>query len=82
MRSKVTGEPISSSISRTSLTAKVELAKEVNAPVQKGQELGLLTVYSGEKMLIQLPLVAGETVERLSFWDVMKQFMKKIVGKD
>ena len=67
---------------RTSLTAKVELAKEVNAPVQKGQELGLLTVYSGEKMLIQLPLVAGETVERLSFWDVMKQFMKKIVGKD
>ena len=67
---------------RTSLTAKVELAKEVNAPVQKGQELGLLTVYSGEKMLIQLPLVAGETVERLSFWDVMKQFMKKIVSKD
>ena len=64
---------------RTSLTAKVELAKEVNAPVQKGQELGLLTVYSGEKMLIQLPLVAGETVERLSFWDVMKQFLRKIV---
>ena len=67
---------------RTSLTAKVELAKEVNAPVEKGQELGLLTVYSGEKMLIQLPLVAGESVERLSFWDVMKQFMKKIVSKD
>ena len=67
---------------RTSLTARVELAKEVKAPVQKGQELGLLTVYSGEKMLIQLPLVAGETVERLSFWDVMKQFMKKIVSKD
>ena len=64
---------------RTSLTARVELAAEVKAPVRKGQELGLMSVYSGEKLLIQLPLVAGADVEQLSFWDVMKHFLKRIV---
>ena len=68
---------------RTSLSAKVELVQAVPAPVEKGQKLGTIKVYSDEKMLIQLPLVAGEAVEKLSFWDVYKIILRQLsTGKN
>lgn len=63
---------------RTSLSAKVELVQAVPAPVEKGQKLGTIKVYSDEKMLIQLPLVAGAAVEKLSFWDVYKIILRQL----
>ena len=63
---------------RTSLSAKVELAELVPAPVEKGQKLGTIRVYSDEKMLIQLPLVAGAAVEKLSYWDVYKIVLRRL----
>ncbi|MGM9604786.1 MAG: D-alanyl-D-alanine carboxypeptidase family protein [Faecousia sp.] len=63
---------------RTSLSAKVELVQAVPAPVEKGQKLGTIKVYSDDKMLIQLPLVAGAAVEKLSFWDVYKIVLRRI----
>ena len=68
---------------RTSLSAKVELVQAVPAPVEKGQKLGTIKVYSDEKMLIQLPLVAGAAVEKLSFWDVYKIILRQLsTGKN
>ena len=63
---------------RTSLSAKVELTQMVPAPVEKGQKLGTIKVYADEKMLIQLPLVAGAAVEKLSFWDVYKIVLRRV----
>ena len=63
---------------RTSLSAKVELVQAVPAPVEKGQKLGTIKVYSDEKMLIQLPLVAGTAVEKLSYWDVYKIVLRRL----
>ena len=63
---------------RTSLSAKVELVQAVPAPVEKGQNLGTIKVYSDDKMLIQLPLVAGESVEKLSFWDVYQIVLRRV----
>lgn len=63
---------------RTSLSAKVELTQMVPAPVEKGQKLGTIKVYADEKMLIQLPLVAGAAVEKLSFWDVYKMVLRRV----
>ena len=63
---------------RTSLSAKVELAQTVPAPVEKGQRVGTISVYSDEKMLIQLPLVAAEAVERLSFGDVLRLVLRRL----
>ena len=65
---------------RTSLSARVEMAQVLRAPVQKGQRVGTLTVYSDEKMLIQLPLIASQAVERLSFWDVCKMIFQRATG--
>ena len=63
---------------RTSLSAKVELVQMVPAPVKKGQNLGTIKVYADEKMMIQLPLVAGAAVEKLSFWDVYKIVLRRV----
>ena len=65
---------------RTSLSAKVELVQAVPAPVEKGQKLGIIKVYSDERMLIQLPLVAGAAVEKLGFWDVYKMVLHRVAG--
>lgn len=67
---------------RTTLSARVEMCESVKAPVQKGQELGLLTVYSDQKQLTQLPLVAAESVDRLTLWDLFRMVLRKLaLGK-
>ena len=63
---------------RTSLTAKVELAQLVPAPVKKGQQVGTISVYAGEKLLIQLPLAAAQAVAKLSFGDVFKLVLERV----
>ena len=44
------------------LERTITLEEPVEAPVEKGQKLGTIRVYSDEKMLIQLPLVAAASV--------------------
>lgn len=63
---------------RTSLTARVELAQLVPAPVKKGQQVGTISVYAGEKLLIQLPLAAAQAVAKLSFGDVFKLVLERV----
>ena len=63
---------------RTSLTARVELAQLVPAPVEKGQQVGSISVYAGEKLLIQLPLAAAQAVAKLSFGDVFKLVLERV----
>lgn len=65
---------------RTTLSAKVELVQAVPAPVEKGQKLGIIKVYSDERLLIQLPLVAGAAVGKLSFLDVYKIVLHRVAG--
>ena len=63
---------------RTSLSARVELAQLVPAPVKKGQQVGTISVYAGEKLLIQLPLAAAQAVAKLSFGDVFKLVLERV----
>ena len=63
---------------RTSLSARVELAQLVPAPVEKGQQVGTISVYAGEKLLIQLPLAAAQAVAKLSFGDVFKMVLARV----
>ena len=67
---------------RTSLSAKVELQQLVPAPVAKGQKVGTIQVYSDDKLLIQLPLVAAAAVEKLTFGDVYQIILHRVaMGK-
>ena len=63
---------------RGSITTEVTLEPEVTAPVSQGQRLGTLTVRSGEQVLAQVPLVAQDGVERLSFGDILVRVLRKV----
>lgn len=53
------------------VTVRTDLQPQLEAPVEKGQPVGTLTVLSGEEKLAELPLVAGEDVPRLTYWKIL-----------
>ena len=63
---------------RNAVTTEYTLEESVAAPVSRGQRLGTLSVKVGEQVISQIPLVAQETVEKLTYWDLVVQFLKAI----
>ena len=61
----------------SSVEKNMELVPHIAAPVEEGQELGTLTITSEGETLITIPLVAGESVERLSYWDIVQKLLKQ-----
>lgn len=57
---------------------------EIKAPLEKGQELGTLTITLGEQLIAEKPLVALDPVEEGSFFkkviDQMKLFINSLIG--
>ncbi len=51
------------------ITRKVDLYRGVEAPVARGQKVGTLTLAQGDRLLAQVPLVAGTDVERPGFFE-------------
>ena len=58
------------------LAQRIEMAENLTAPVAAGDVLGTLTVTAGEETVAQIPIVAGETVARLTFGQVLGRLMK------
>ena len=56
---------------------RVTLPELVSAPVQQGQRLGTMTVYAGEEVLRETPLVAAEAVERQSWGDLFQLMLRR-----
>ena len=54
------------------------LEESVTAPVSKGQRLGTLSIMAGEQILAQIPLVAEEAVEKLSWGQIFLRVLKQI----
>ena len=63
---------------RSSIASEVTLEESITAPVSKGQRLGTLTVRSGQQILAQMPLVAAESVTRLTAWDLAVQILRQV----
>ena len=64
---------------KNQVTQQVELAEQVDAPVSKGQRLGTLYIKAGEQVLKEIPLVAEEAVEKLTFWQMFSRVFQKLV---
>ena len=60
------------------VNVRTELEETVTAPVSRGQRLGTLTVSVGEQVLTQIPLVADQPVEKLTWWQVFCQTLKQL----
>ena len=54
------------------------LEESLDAPVSKGQRLGTLTVKTGEQVLAEIPLVAADSVERLTWWELFVKVLRQL----
>ncbi len=63
---------------RDQLCTEVTLEEQVSAPVSKGQRLGTLTVKVGEQVLEQIPLIAAESVPRLTWGELFIIVLRRI----
>jgi len=58
------------------LEKSVTLPEEVEAPVAQGQQLGEMTVSSGGETVATIPIVAGETVARLTWGQMALRLLR------
>ena len=66
---------------KSMVTTEIQLDAEVTAPVSQGQRLGTMTVKAGEQILAEIPMVAESGVEKLTFWQVYLQLLRKVCMK-
>ncbi len=59
-----------------SVTKDVQVVDRISAPLNAGDKLGTLIVKSGDNVLGEYPIVAGDSVGRLSWGDVFSRFLK------
>ena len=58
------------------LQQTVQLVDSVDAPVALGDQLGTLTVTSGEEVVAELPLLAGEEIPRMTFLQMLSRVLR------
>ena len=58
------------------LEKTLELPESLQAPVEKGQQIGQLVVSLEGKEVCRVPVLAAEGVERLGLWDVFRDFFE------
>ena len=56
----------------------LDLPESVEAPVAQGQQLGTLTIKSGDAVLAELPVVAETEAARLSWWEAAKVIFRRV----
>lgn len=62
---------------KASVTMEVQVEESLTAPVAQGEKLGTLRLKSGDQVLSEIPLVAAQGVERLSYGELFG----KVLGK-
>ena len=56
----------------------VTLEPELTAPVAAGQQVGTMTVTAGDNTRAVIPLVASETVDRLTLWQLTVRLLRRL----
>ena len=51
----------------------IELQKDVQAPIKKGEQLGTLKMIKDDKVISETPLIASKDVKRASWFDLYKR---------
>lgn len=59
----------------------VEIAENVEAPVEKNQILGKVTAKAGEDVIGEYSLIAEEGVRKLTLFDCMERFLKSLTKR-
>ena len=61
-----------------SIVTEVELADSAKAPIAVGDQLGIMTIKAGDRILKQIPLVAESHVDRLTWGDLTVLMLRRI----
>ncbi|MGE7183027.1 D-alanyl-D-alanine carboxypeptidase family protein [Peribacillus sp. NPDC006672] len=73
----VTSEPISVLTAKNGkakdFTKKITIDKDLKAPIKKGDQIGTLELKKKGKVYVESPIVAKETVENASWWQMYKR---------
>ena len=64
------------------VTYELQLAERVEAPVAEGEKLGSLIVRKGDTILDEIDIVAPESVERMTLWNVYIRLLGELIGLD
>ena len=59
----------------SNITKEVTLEPEVQAPVSSGDELGMLSIKNGDKLIAEIPIVAEASVERLTWGKIFGRML-------
>lgn len=62
----------------STLSCTPSLPEELAAPISKGQQLGTLQISSGGKLIREIPIVAGEAVERIGLFEIFGKLMASL----
>ena len=62
------------------ITRKTEWNSDITAPVKKGNVLGNVRVYMGEKEVGKIPIIANETVEKLNLFVTFKWILNGLLS--
>lgn len=63
------------------LKTEVTISETVPLPLEKGQEIGKITLYDEEEKLAEYPLVAAAPVEKASFRELVSRLIQKTAGR-
>lgn len=58
----------------------VQFNQKLQAPLKKGEKIGVLTLKEDDKVIAKVDLVTSEKIEKASFFDLFKRSVSKLVG--
>ena len=58
------------------LTQSLSLLDSVNAPVAKGTQIGTMAVSSGESVIAEIPILAGEDVPKITYGQMLLRVLQ------
>ena len=62
------------------ITKEIEMDKNIKAPVEKGQKIGIMRIKKGDSVMGEVEIVAKDTVKHRNIFDVIKLFFQKWMG--
>ncbi len=69
------GKVLPKDVFASGVTAETVLPKNVKAPIKAGDKIGEIVFRSGDSIIGKVPIRAAETIERISFAQVLKRLV-------
>ncbi len=67
---------------QSGIETNIKINQDIQLPLTKGSQVGLLEVKKDGKLLSETPLLLKETLEEASVWKLFKYSMKELVKKE